>query len=75
LADLTGHFGDPATVVHPLGVSGTPRPRPRRRSGADARRSTYLAAVHRECSAVFGGEVVYLVTDLCRADLLVEIEA
>jgi chorismatase len=33
-----------------------------------------LAAVRRECAAAFGGAAAYLVTDLCRRDLLVEIE-
>jgi len=33
-----------------------------------------VAAVRRECTGVFSGEVAYLVTDLCRTDLLVEIE-
>ena len=33
-----------------------------------------LPAVRRECAAAFAGEVAYLVTDLCRPDLLVEIE-
>jgi FkbO/Hyg5 family chorismatase len=38
------------------------------------RHPRHLVTVRRLCAGVFGGEVAYLTTDLCRADLLVEIE-
>jgi len=77
LGHATAHPGDVAaqcrtTLDHLTTLAGDLRAL--RTVKVYVRHSRDLAAVRRECATAFAGEVAYLVTDLCRPDLLVEIE-